>query len=451
MRDDIKRNAQAHLLRFTFYVLCLVWYTFNQLEVDLMNIPNSFDVRAIRADFPIFNQSRDKPLIFLDSAASSQKPLQVIEAMSDYYRCCHANVHRGVYTLSERATELYEAARKKVARFIGAPSWREVIHTRNTTESINLVAFSWARPNLRSGDEILVTEIEHHANLVPWQQVVSQTGAVLRVIPVGDNGLLQLDSLDTLLNERTRLVCVTQMSNVLGTLVPVKHIAQRAHEVGALCLVDGAQSVPHMPVDVQDMGCDFLAFSAHKMCGPTGIGVLWGRRELLEAMPPFMTGGDMIRRVTLQGAEWNDVPHKFEAGTPAIAEAIGLGAAIDYLVALGMERVRAHEQELTAYALERLSEMPGLHLLGTLEAELRGGVVAFDMEHVHPHDLATILDAEGVAVRAGHHCAMPLHLRYGIPASTRASFYIYTLPEEIDALVEALYKARKLMTRQVGL
>ncbi|MBN1887907.1 MAG: cysteine desulfurase [Thermoflexales bacterium] len=416
-----------------------------------MDISDSFDVRAIRADFPIFNQSRAKPLIFLDSAASSQKPVQVIEAMSDYYRCCHANVHRGVYTLSEQATESYEASRKKVARFIGASSWREVIYTRNTTESINLVAFSWARSKLRPGDEILITELEHHANIVPWQQAAGQTGAVLRAIPVDDDGLLQLDSLDTLLNERTRLVCVTQMSNVLGTLVPVKHIAHRAHHVGALCLVDGAQSVPHMPVDVQDLACDFLAFSAHKMCGPTGIGVLWGRRELLEDMPPFMTGGDMIKRVTLQSAEWNDVPHKFEAGTPAIAEAIGLGAAVDYLAALGMERVHAHEREVTAYALERLSEVPGLHLLGPLEAGQRGGVVAFDMEHIHPHDLATILDAEGIAVRAGHHCAMPLHLKYGLPASTRASFYIYTLPEEIDALIEALHKARKLMTRQVGL
>jgi len=413
---------------------------------------DALDVKAIRADFPIFDrQVHDKPLIFLDSAASSQKPLQVIEAMNSYYRCCNANVHRGVYTLSEQATDMYEGARKKVARFIGARSWREVIFTRNATESINLVAYSWARANLRPGDEIVNTEMEHHANIVPWQQVAKETGAILRHIPVSEEGLLQLDSLDTLLNERTRLVAFTHMSNVLGTIIPVKQIVEKAHAVGALCLVDAAQSVPHMPVDVQELGCDFLVFSSHKMCGPTGMGVLWGKRELLEDMPPFMTGGDMIRRVTLDSSEWNDLPHKFEAGTPAIAEAIGLGAAVDYLSALGMDKVRAHEKEIAAYALERLSEVRGLCVLGPPDAELHGGLAAFTMDNIHPHDLAAILDAEGIAVRAGHHCAMPLHHKYGVAATTRASFYIYTLKEEIDALVEALYKARQLMTRQVSL
>lgn len=416
-----------------------------------MNVTTGLDIQAIRKDFPILEQSfGGKPLVFLDSAASSQKPVQVIEAMGEYYRCCYANVHRGVYALSERATEMYEAARKTVARFIGARTWREVIFTRNATESVNLVAHTWARANLRPGDEILITEMEHHANLVPWQQVARAGGATLRYIPIDEQGLLQLDALDHLLNERTRLVACTQTSNVLGTITPVKTIVEKAHAVGAVCLIDGAQSVPHMPVNVQELGCDFLVFSGHKMCGPSGIGVLWGRRELLEAMPPFMTGGDMIRRVTFEGAEWNELPYKFEAGTPAIAEAIGLGAAVEYLTALGMDKVRAHEKELTAYALERLAEVPGLRVLGPPDAEIHGGLAAFVMEGLHPHDLAAILDAEGIAVRAGHHCAMPLHAKFGLPATTRASFYIYTLPQEIDALVEALYKARKLMTRQAG-
>jgi cysteine desulfurase/selenocysteine lyase len=417
-----------------------------------MDTNDAFNVKTIRADFPLLSRESDgKPVIFLDSAASSQKPVQVINAMDDYYRCCHANVHRGVYALSEHATELYETSRKKVARFIGARSWREVIFTRNATESINLVAWTWGRANVRQGDEIVISEVEHHANLVPWQVLAKEQGAALRYIPVNDDGTLQLEALDTLLNERTRLVAITQMSNVLGTIVPVKQVVEKAHAVGALCLIDGAQSVPHMPVSVQDLDCDFLAFSAHKMCGPTGIGVLWGRREILQDMPPFMTGGDMIRRVTFDAAEWNDLPYKFEAGTPAIAEAIGLGAAVDYLSALGMDKVRAHEKQIAAYALERLAEVPGLRVIGPADPELHGGLTAFDMDRIHPHDLATILDAEGIAVRAGHHCAMPLHMKYGLPATTRASFYIYTLPQEIDALVKALYKARQLMTRQISL
>jgi len=410
---------------------------------------STLDVRAIRADFPILaRQVHGKKLVFLDSAASSQKPRQVIDAMDDYYRHSHANVHRGVHALSEEATDLYEAARKKVTKFIGSKSSREVIWTRNATESINLVAYSWGRANVHEGDEILSTEMEHHANIVPWQLLAQEKGAKVRYIPINDDGTLKLDALDQLLTPRTRLVAVAHMSNVLGTINPVKEIVQRAHAAGAVCLVDGAQSVPHLAVNVQELGCDFMAFSGHKMCGPTGIGVLWGRRDLLQAMPPFLSGGEMIRRVTFEGAEWNDLPNKFEAGTPAIAEAIGLGVAVDYLAGLGMEAVRAHEQAIVAYALERLSEVPGLTLYGPSDPELHGGLATFTLDGVHPHDLATILDAEGVAVRAGHHCAMPLHLRLGLPATTRASFYIYTLREEIDALVEGLYRAKQIMSRK---
>jgi cysteine desulfurase/selenocysteine lyase len=410
---------------------------------------SALDVRAIRADFPILErQVHGKPLVFLDSAASSQRPRQVIDAMDEYYRRSHANVHRGVYTLSEEATDLYEAARKKVVRFIGAKSSREIIWTRNATESINLVAYSWGRANVREGDEIISTEMEHHANIVPWQMLAKEKGATLRYIPITDQGLLKLDEFDRMLTPRTKLVAVSHMSNVLGTINPVPEIARRAHAVGALCLVDGAQSVPHMPVNVQELGCDFLAFSGHKMCGPTGIGVLWGRRDLLESMPPFLTGGEMIRRVTLESTEWNDLPYKFEAGTPAIAEAIGLGVAVDYLNGLGMAAIHAHEKEIVAYAMERLAEVPGVQMLGPTDPELHGGLVTFTLDGIHPHDLATILDAEGVAVRAGHHCAMPLHLRLGLPATTRASFYIYTLPEEVDALVEAIYRAKQIMSRK---
>jgi len=413
---------------------------------------NTFDVRAIRADFPILErQVHGKRLVFLDSAASSQRPRQVIDAMDEYYRRSHANVHRGVHAVSEEATDLFEAARKKVAHFIGSKSSRQVIWTRNATEAINLVAYAWGRANVRQGDEIVATEMEHHANFVPWQVLAQEKGARLRFLPVNADGVLELEKLDELLNARTKLVAVTHMSNVLGTINPVQEIAERAHAVGAVCLVDGAQSVPHMPVNVQELGRDFMVFSGHKMCGPTGIGVLWGRRDLLEAMPPYQTGGEMIRRVTFEGAEWNDLPNKFEAGTPAIAEAIGLGVAVDYLNGLGMAAVRAHEKEIVAYAMERLSEVPGLTLYGPPEPEQHGGLATFTLEGIHPHDLATILDADGVAVRAGHHCAMPLHLKLNLPATTRASFYIYTLPEEIDALVDALYHARHIMSRKPAL
>ena len=407
----------------------------------------AYDVQAVRADFPVLErQINGKQLVFLDSAASSQKPLPVIEAISDYYCNYHANVHRGIYRLSEEATDAFENARDLVARFINVES-REVIFTRNATESINLVAQSWGRANLRPGDEILLTVMEHHANLVPWQLIAGEKEARLRFIPLTEDGQLDLSTLDDLLTERTRLVAFTQASNVLGTLTPVRRIAEAAHAAGALVLVDGAQGAPHLPADVQAMGCDFYAFSGHKMCGPTGIGVLWGRRELLESMPPFMGGGEMICRVELERSDWATLPNKFEAGTPAIAAAIGLGAAVEYLSALGMKAVRAHEKELTAYALERLSEVPGLTVYGPTDVEMRGGVTAFTLEDAHPHDIATILDSEAVAVRAGHHCAMPLHTQLGLPATTRASFYVYNVPEEIDRLVEAIHKVKHIFSR----
>ncbi|HJW83283.1 MAG TPA: cysteine desulfurase [Anaerolineae bacterium] len=410
----------------------------------------TLDVQAIRADFPILNQMvNGKRLVFLDSAASSQKPSVVIDAMSDYYRTTHANVHRGVYALSEQATDLYENARKKVARFIGAKSSREIIFTRNTTESINLVAQAWGRSNLKPGDEILLTELEHHSNIVPWQLIGRETGARLRYLPVDGQGVLQLDALDALLTDRTKIVAFTQMSNMLGTITPALEIVRRVKAAGgALTLIDAAQGVPHLPTNVQELGCDFLAFSGHKMCGPTGIGVLYGRRALLEAMPPFLSGGDMIRRVTFDGAEWNELPWKFEAGTPAIAETIGLGAAVDYLSGLGMQAIREHERAIIAYALERLAEVPTVTIYGPSNPDTRGGVATFNLGEIHPHDVASVLDSEGVAIRAGHHCAMPLHQKFGLTATSRASFYVYTLREEVDRLIDALYKAKSIYGRK---
>jgi cysteine desulfurase/selenocysteine lyase len=404
-----------------------------------------FDVLAIRRDFPILHQEvHGKPLAFLDSAASSQKPRQVLDALEDYYRRYNANVHRGVYKLSEEATFAFERARGKVARFIGAASHREVVFTRNTTEAINLVAQAWGGANLRPGDRILLTMMEHHSNIVPWQMIAQRTGAKLDYLNIDGAGRLALEELDSKLTPATKIVAVTHQSNVLGTLNPVAQIAARAHAVGALVLVDGAQSVPHMPVDVQALGIDFLAFSGHKMCAPTGIGVLWGRRALLEAMPPFLGGGSMIKIVELEQSTYADVPARFEAGTPAIGEAIALGEACDYLSAIGMDAVYRHEQELTAYALERLHDVDGLRLIGPPTAEDRGGAISFDLADVHPHDVAAILDGEGVAVRAGHHCTQPLHRQLDLPATTRASFYIYNLAEEIDRLAQGLVKARKL-------
>lgn len=398
-------------------------------------------VTAIRRDFPILGrQVHDKPLVYLDNAATSQKPESVLAALDDYYRRYNANVHRGVHTLSEEATAAYERARLQVTRFIHAASEKEVIFTRGTTESINLVAQSWGRANLRPGDEVLITEMEHHSNIVPWQMLAEQVGFTLRYIPLTAEGLLDLSHLDTLLTERTKLLSFVHASNVLGTINPVQRLVAAARAVGAKVLVDGAQSVPHMPVDVQALDVDFLAFSSHKMCGPTGIGVLYGKRALLEAMPPWMGGGDMIREVKLTGSKWNTLPYKFEAGTPSIAEAIGLGAAVEYLSGIGMEWVAAHERELVAYAYARLSQIEGVRILGP-GPEARGGLVAFTAGDIHPHDLAAILDAEGVAVRAGHHCAQPIHDRLGIVASARASLYIYNTPDEIDRLAEALQKA----------
>ncbi len=400
---------------------------------------------APRADFSILGREiHGKPLVFLDSAASAQKPLAVLAAMDKFATTSYANIHRGAYTLSEEATAAYEGARKRIARFINARSVREVIYTRNATEAINLVARTWADAHLDEDDVILLTEMEHHSNIVPWQLAAARTGARLVYVPVTDEGELDLDAYTRLLEEeRPKLVAVTMMSNVLGTLPPIQQMIAHAHAAGAIVLVDGAQAVPHVPVDVRALDCDFLAFSGHKMLGPTGIGVLWGRRELLEAMPPFMGGGDMIREVHLSGSTWNDLPWKFEAGTPAIIEAVGLGAAVDYLSALGMERVHAHEQALTAYALERLASIADLTIYGP-PANRRGGVVSFTLADIHPHDLATLLDREGIAVRAGHHCAQPLMERYRLPATTRASFYVYTTSAEIDVLVAALERARDI-------
>lgn len=405
------------------------------------------DFAAFRADFPILNRETKPgiPLVYLDSTASSQKPLVVIQAMDDYYRLNNANIHRGVHTLAEEATAMYEGARDRIAKFINAKSRHEIIYTRNATEAINLVAYSWGRANLKSGDTILITEMEHHSNIVPWHILASEKGVRVVAIPITDEGELDLLAYDNLLQQYSpKLVCVAHMSNVLGTINPVTDMAAHAHAIGALVLADGAQSVPHLPVDVQTLGVDFLAFSAHKMCGPTGIGALWARAELLEAMPPFLGGGDMIRRVTLDGFKVADLPHKFEAGTPAIAEAVGFGAAIDYLNSIGMGNVAAHEQELIGYALERLEEVPGVTVYGP-RAERKGGVAAFTLDDIHPHDIAAILDSKfGVAVRAGHHCAQPLHDRLNLTATARASFYVYNTQAEIDKLVEGLYEVKRV-------
>ncbi|MEZ4770845.1 MAG: cysteine desulfurase [Caldilineales bacterium] len=403
-------------------------------------------IETIRADFPILQREvNGQPLAYLDNAASSQKPLAVLQAMDDYYRQTNANVHRGVHTLSEEATRQYEGARARIGRFINAPSSKEIIFTRNATEAINLVAYSWGLDNLGPGDEVLITEMEHHANIVPWQLICGRTGATLRYVPIGARGDLRLDLLDELLTERTRLFAFVAMSNVLGTINPAAELVAKAHAAGALALVDAAQSVPHMRVDVQALDCDFLVFSGHKMCGPTGIGVLYGRRELLEGMSPFMGGGDMIREVKMEGSRWNTLPWKFEAGTPAIAEVIGLGAAVDYLQALGMDWVREQEHALTTYALEKLGQVEGLRILGPTD-EPRGGVAAFTLDDIHPHDIAAILDSEGIAVRAGHHCAQPIHDHFGIVATARASFYFYNTFEEIDRLAAALEKVQSVFS-----
>lgn len=403
------------------------------------------DVEKIRADFPILSVDvyPDVPLVYLDSAASSQKPEVVLAAMDTYYRQMNANVHRGIHRLSEDATNAYEAARLKIARFIHAPDESLIIYVRNATEGFNLVAYSWGRQNIQAGDEILLTEMEHHANLVPWQMLAEEKGAVVRYIPFLSDGTLDLSRLDGLLTERTKLFSFTAVSNVFGTINPVRQLVDAGHAVGAVVMVDAAQAVPHTAVDIQAWDCDFMTFSGHKMCGPTGIGILYGKRRLLENMPPFMGGGDMIRRVTLEGSTWNDLPWKFEAGTPSIAEGIGLGTAVDYLTDIGMDNIHAHEQFITHYALEALSEVKGITLYGP-PASQRAGVATFTIQGIHPHDISEVVDKDGIAIRAGHHCAMPLHLRLNISATARASFYLHTTTQEIDKLVASLNRTRKL-------
>ncbi|HEX5589426.1 MAG TPA: cysteine desulfurase [Candidatus Limnocylindrales bacterium] len=402
---------------------------------------------VIRGEFPILGttNSHGRPLVYLDSASTSQKPRQVIEAVDTYYREYNANVHRGIYEIGERSTAAYEQARAAVARFINAPDAHEIVFTRNATEAINLVAYSWGRPHIDRGDAIVLTEMEHHANLVPWQLLAQERDGDLEFIPITDDGVLRLDVFEVLLRLKPKLVAFTHVSNTLGTINPVAEMTRLAHEAGALVLVDGAQAVPHVPVDVQAIGADFYAFSGHKMLAPTGSGALWARRELLESMPPFLAGGEMIREVHLRRSEWNEIPWKFEAGTPDIASEIGLGAAADYLRELGMGRVRDHERELLEYALPAIAAAhPDLALYGPMDPELRGGVVPFNIPGIHPHDVAQVLDRTGVAVRAGHHCTMPLHERLDLPATVRASFNVYTTRDDIDALIAGIGEVKRV-------
>jgi len=410
-----------------------------------LSVASPLDVERIRKDFPALERlvHGDRPLVYLDNAATSQKPRQVLDALDDYYTRHNANVHRGIHTLAEEATALYEGARDKVAAFVNAADRAEVVFTKNSTEALNLAAntIAWggsAFRGLRAGDEIVVTEMEHHSNLVPWQMVAERTGATLRWIGLTDDGRLDLSDLDALVNERTRVVSFVLVSNILGTVNPGAEIVRRAREVGALVVVDASQAAPHMPLDVQALGADLVAFTGHKMCGPTGIGVLWGRREVLEDLPPFLGGGEMIEAVSMTGSTYAALPHKFEAGTPPIAQAVGLGAAVDYLSALGMETVAEHEHVITAYALERMQQVEGLRVVGPPTAENRGAAVSFTLGDLHPHDVGQVLDELGIAVRVGQHCARPVCLRYGVPATTRASFYVYSTMADVDALVDGL-------------
>ena len=413
--------------------------------MEILKPADVVDIEKIQADFPILAHEirPGMRVVYLDSTATTQKPLQVINAMDAYYRQSNSNIHRGIHHLAEEATALYEDARLNISKFINSPSAKQVIFTRNTTESINLVAQTWGRKNLQAGDLIILTEMEHHSNLVPWQILAAELNLRLEFVPVDADGLLDLNEYHRLLEEDPKLVAFTHMSNVLGTINPADAMTDEAHAAGAIVLIDGAQSVPHFAVDIQDLGADFLVFSGHKMCGPTGVGVLYGRRELLEEMPPFLGGGDMIKRVELRSFQSNSIPYKFEAGTPAIAEVIGLGAAVDYLLEVGMDEIAAQEQVVVDYALERLSEVPGVSVYGP-EAKDRGGVTAFNLEGVHAHDVAQILDGDGIAVRGGHHCAMPLHDKLGIPASTRASYYLYNSVEDVDKLIASLYRVKKI-------
>ena len=410
-----------------------------------LRTPPQLDAAKLRADFPILEQQiHSKPLAYLDSAATSQKPRQVLDALRTFYETSYANVHRGVYELSERATAGYEGARQKLAVFVNAPSERELIFTRNATEGLNLVAYAWGLVNLGPGDLVVVTELEHHSNFVPWQYIAKRTGAGFRMIPLDEQGELDLGELDVVARDgNVKVLACNLVSNSLGTINPVERISAWAHEQGAIMVVDAAQAAPHTSIDVQALGCDFLAFSSHKMCGPTSVGALWGRRELLEAMEPFNLGGHMIRAVRFEETTWGEVPAKFEAGTQPIAEAVGFGAAADYLSAIGLDAIERHEHELAAYALDRLGELPGVALYGP-PADRRAGIVSFNVEGIHPHDVAQVLDLEGVAIRAGHHCCQPLMQKLGVAATNRASFYLYTLPDEIDRLVEGVHKAKKV-------
>lgn len=408
----------------------------------------ALDVERIRQDFPILKRRiYGKRLVYLDNAATSQKPRAVIDATKEYYETYNANIHRAVHKLSEEATEAYEGARKKATRFINAKSPEEVIFVRSATEAINLVMYAWGRDNINANDKIVLTEMEHHSNLVPWQLLAKEKNARLEFLSFDSNGLVSWEDVERYIDEQTKLVSITQMSNVLGTIPPIKRVIDYAHRFGVKVLIDGAQGVAHLPVDVQELECDFLAFSGHKMLGPTGVGVLYGKRELLQNMRPFHGGGEMIKEVHLRESRWNDLPWKFEAGTVNIAGGIGLGVAIDYLNKLGMNNVREHEIQIARYALESLSRVKGLRIYGPVNAEQRGAVIAFNLGDIHSHDIASILDAEGIAVRSGHHCAMPLHEKLRIPASTRASFYIYNTFEEVDLLVKTLGKARKIFGR----
>ena len=411
-----------------------------------VSTPDALDPSAVRGDFPILDQQvHGHPLAYLDNAATSQTPTPVLEAIQSYYRNDNANVHRGIHELSRRSTDAYEGARIKVARWIGAEDAGEVVWTRGTTEAINLVASAWGAANLEEGDEILLTDMEHHSNLVPWQLVAARTGARLRYLELDDEGRLRLEDLPGILaGGRVRIGAVGHVSNALGTINPVREIARQLHAAGALLLVDGAQGAPHAPVDVAELGADFYAFSGHKMCGPTGIGVLWGRRELLEAMPPYQGGGEMISEVQRDYSTWAELPHKFEAGTPNIAGAVAMGAAVDYLDGVGPERILVHEQGLVRQALEGLQAMPGVRVFGPRDPEGRAGVVPFTMEGTHPHDIATILDSQGVAIRAGHHCAQLVMKRYGVSATARASFYLYNTADDVDRLLDGLESVREI-------
>jgi len=410
-----------------------------------VEVRTTLDAQKLRADFPILQQEiNGKPLAYLDSAVTAQKPRQMLEAMTQFYETSYGNVHRGVYALAERSTEAFEGARDRIAKFVNAPSSRELIFTRNATESLNLVAYAYGLARLGPGDVVVVTELEHHSNFVPWQYVAKRTGASFRMVRLTDSGELDLDGLDELTRDgELKVVAANLVSNALGTVNPVEKLTAWAHEHGAVTVVDAAQAAPHRPIDVQALGCDFLAFSAHKLCGPRGVGALWGRRELLESMEPFNLGGHMIRKVQFEETTWGDLPHKFEAGTAPIAEAVGFGAAIDYLNGIGLDAIEQHEHDLVAYALERLGDVPGIQLYGPAP-EKRAGIVSFNMEGIHPHDVAQVLDWEGVAIRAGHHCCQPLMARLGVSATNRASFYLYTLQEDIDRLHEGLLRARKV-------